>query len=408
MFFLIYFSRSRGINNLNMKAESLPKEDLWKIRWLQEKRSHPLWTISLEDTPPKKDTLNRVKAYSESYQSLIKEESKLVRENQSYDKKWYEQEKASLGMMKELEMLEVYSWQEISINWNSIWECRKGVGGFMNVLEFTTLIWLGSLAAGFLGSLTGLGGGVVIVPLLALGFGVDIRYAIGASLVSVIATSSGAAAAYVKEGFSNIRIGMFLEMATTLGALVGAVLASKVSNAAIAVVFGIVLIHSAYLSGRTQRDALGDIPPDPLAQRLRLDASYPTADGLKAYRVRAIPGGFSLMFVAGALSGLLGIGSGAVKVIGMDQIMRIPFKVSTATSNFMIGVTAAASAGVYLNRGYVDPGLAMPVMLGVLVGSLLGARVLLGARTRLLRLIFSALILALGVEMIYHGLTGRL
>jgi uncharacterized membrane protein YfcA len=278
----------------------------------------------------------------------------------------------------------------------------------MNILEFTILIWLGSLAAGFLGSLTGLGGGVVIVPFLTLVLGVDIRYAIGASLVSVIATSSGAAAAYVKEGFSNIRIGMFLEMATTLGALVGAVLAARVSNAAIAVVFGIVLIHSAYLSGRPQHDQLSDIPADPLAQRLRMDASYPTPGGPKAYHVHALPGGFSLMFVAGVLSGLLGIGSGAVKVIGMDQIMRIPFKVSTTTSNFMIGVTAAASAGVYLNRGYIDPGLAMPVMLGVLLGSLLGARILVGAKTRLLRLIFAGVILALGVEMIYNGLTGRL
>jgi uncharacterized membrane protein YfcA len=278
----------------------------------------------------------------------------------------------------------------------------------MTILELTIFIWLGSLVAGFLGSLTGLGGGVVIVPLLALVFGVDIRYAIGASLISVIATSSGAAAAYVKEGFSNIRIGMFLEMATTLGALAGAVLASKVSNAVIAVIFGIVLIHSAYLSGRTQRASISDIPPDPLAQRLRLDASYPTPKGPKAYRVHAIPGGFGVMFAAGALSGLLGIGSGAVKVIGMDQVMRIPFKVSTTTSNFMIGVTAAASAGVYLNRGYIDPGLAMPVMLGVLFGSLLGARLLAGAKTRVLRLIFAAVILVLGIEMIYKGLTGSL
>jgi uncharacterized membrane protein YfcA len=278
----------------------------------------------------------------------------------------------------------------------------------MNIFEFTILIWLGSLFAGFLGSLTGLGGGVVIVPFLTLALGVDIRYAIGASLVSVIATSSGAAAAYVKEGFSNIRIGMFLEVATTLGALVGAVLASMVPNAAIAIVFGIVLIHSAYLSGRTQRDSISDDPPDPLAQRLRMDGSYPTAKGPKAYHVRAIPGGFSVMFVAGTLSGLLGIGSGAVKVIGMDQVMRIPFKVSTTTSNFMIGVTAAASAGVYLNRGYIDPGLTMPVMLGVLLGSLLGARLLAGTKTRVLRLVFAAVILVLGVEMIYKGLTGRL
>jgi uncharacterized membrane protein YfcA len=278
----------------------------------------------------------------------------------------------------------------------------------MNVLEFTILIWLGSLTAGFLGSLTGLGGGVVIVPFLALVFGVDIRYAIGASLVSVIATSSGAAAAYVREGFSNIRIGMFLEMATTLGALVGAALAAWISTAAISVIFGLVLIYSAYLSSRTPGEPISEGFPDPLALRLRMDASYPSLKGPKAYHVRAIPGGFSVMFVAGALSGLLGIGSGAVKVIGMDQIMRIPFKVSTTTSNFMIGVTAAASAGIYLNRGYIDPGLAMPVMLGVLLGSLLGARVLTGAKTRWLRLVFGGVIVALGVEMLYNGLTGRL
>ena len=236
----------------------------------------------------------------------------------------------------------------------------------------------------------------------------DIRYAIGASLVSVIATSSGAAAAYVKEGFCNIRIGMFLEMATTMGALLGAFLTAKISTAAIAVIFGMVLIYSAYLSGRRQRDSIPGESPDPLAAKLRMDSSYPTSEGPKGYHVYAIPGGFGVMFVAGALSGLLGIGSGAVKVIGMDQVMRIPFKVSTATSNFMIGVTAAASAGVYLNRGYIDPGLAMPIMLGVLLGSLMGTRVLIGAKTRLLRMIFAGVIIVLGIEMIYNGLTGRL
>jgi uncharacterized membrane protein YfcA len=278
----------------------------------------------------------------------------------------------------------------------------------MNVLDFTILIWLGSLIAGFLGSLTGLGGGVVIVPLLTLVFGVDIRYAIGASLVSVIATSSGAAAAYVKEGFSNIRIGMFLEVATTLGALVGAALAAKIPTAAIAVIFGVVLIYSAYLSNRFRIDQVKDEKPDSLAKRLRMDASYPTPKGPRAYHVHAIPAGFSLMFVAGTLSGLLGIGSGAVKVLAMDQAMRIPFKVSTTTSNFMIGVTAAAGAGVYLSWGYIDPGLAMPVVLGVLPGSLVGARLLFGAKTRLLRMIFGGVVLALGIEMIYNGLTGRL
>lgn len=270
------------------------------------------------------------------------------------------------------------------------------------------LVALGSLGAGFLGSLTGLGGGVVLVPLLTLVFGVDIRYAIGASLISVIATSSGAAAAYVKEGYSNIRIGMFLEMATAFGALVGASVATRVSTAAIAVIFGVVLLYSAYLSTRPRREHQTDSQPDPLATLLKMDASYPTPDGPHPYHVHAVPAGFSLMFVAGALSGLLGIGSGAVKVLAMDQAMHIPFKVSTTTSNFMIGVTAAASAGVYLSRGYIDPGLAMPVMLGVLVGSLLGARILIRTQTRLLRMIFGLIIVVLAIEMIYNGLTGRL
>ena len=278
----------------------------------------------------------------------------------------------------------------------------------MSISELTLAIWVGSLAAGFLGALTGLGGGVVIVPLLTLAFGADIRYAIGASLVSVIATSSGAAAAYVKEGYTNIRIGMFLEIATTFGALVGAFAAARVPSGAIAIIFGLFLAFSVYQTSRPQHDLAGDGEPDRLASRLRMDSSYPTPEGARAYHVRRVPVGFSLMFVAGGLSGLLGIGSGALKVLAMDQAMRIPFKVSTTTSNFMIGVTAAASAGVYLSRGYIDPGLAMPVMLGVLAGSLAGARVLMRAPTLLLRRVFSVVILAVGIEMIYNGITGRL
>ncbi|HLK57509.1 MAG TPA: sulfite exporter TauE/SafE family protein [Chthonomonadaceae bacterium] len=277
----------------------------------------------------------------------------------------------------------------------------------MHILVFTLLVGLASFLAGLLGALTGLGGGVVIVPLLTLAFHVDIRYAAGASLISVIATSSGAAAAYVREGYSNIRIGMFLEIATTFGALVGAWLAARVANNAIAIIFGLVLIYSAYLSSKHKEERRDDLPPDPLAARLRLDGSYPTPEGPQSYHVRNVPGGFSLMFAAGVLSGLLGIGSGAVKVLAMDQIMRIPFKVSTTTSNFMIGVTAAASAGIYLGRGYIDPGLAMPVMLGVLSGSLLGARILVRAQVKPLRVLFSLVILALAVEMIYNGLTRR-
>ncbi len=278
----------------------------------------------------------------------------------------------------------------------------------MSVLLFTALVLFGSFLAGFLGALTGLGGGVVIVPLLALVFHVDMRYAIGASLVSVIATSSGAAAAYVREGYSNLRIGMFLEIATTLGAIAGALIAAHVSTATIAIVFGLVLIYSAYLSIHPQ-----PVPPvnesqDALSRFLRLDSSYPSGGGLQRYTVHRIPLGFGLMFSAGTLSGLLGIGSGAVKVLAMDQAMRIPFKVSTTTSNFMIGVTAAASAGIYLARGYIDPGLAMPVVLGALAGSMLGARVLPKARTKVLRYVFGAVILVLGFEMIFNGFTGRI
>jgi uncharacterized membrane protein YfcA len=278
----------------------------------------------------------------------------------------------------------------------------------MNTLELSLLIWAGALLAGLLGALTGLGGGVVIVPLLALVFGVDIRYAAGASLLAVIATSSGAAAAYVREGYSNIRIGMFLEIATTLGALVGAYLAAQVSTGAIAVVFGLVLLVSAYLSLRPKRSASDDVRPDGLAARLRMDSRYPTPQGLTEYHVRNVPGGFGLMFVAGALSGLLGIGSGALKVLALDQVMRLPFKVSTTTSNFMIGVTAAASAGVYLSRGYIDPGLAMPVVLGVLLGAVVGTRVLERARSRILRIVFSGVIVVLALEMMFNGFTGRL
>jgi uncharacterized membrane protein YfcA len=277
----------------------------------------------------------------------------------------------------------------------------------MNILELTALLGLGSLGAGFLGALTGLGGGVVIVPLLTLGFGVDIRYAVGASLISVIATSSGAAAAYVRDGYSNIRVGMFLEIATTIGALAGAFLAARLSTSAIAVIFGAVLFPSAYLSLHRRRPGSGTVRTDPLAARLKMAGRFPEGDSWRSYQVRAVSAGFSLMFVAGALSGLLGIGSGAVKVLAMDRAMGMPFKASTATSNFMIGVTAAASAGVYLNRGYIDPGLAMPVMLGVLLGSMAGAHHLVQARSDRLRLVFAIIILLLATEMIYNGLSGR-
>jgi uncharacterized membrane protein YfcA len=278
----------------------------------------------------------------------------------------------------------------------------------MNSLEFTGLIFAGSLLAGFLGALTGLGGGVVIVPLLAVIFHVDIHYAIGAALVSVIATSSGAASAYVREGYSNIRVGMFLEMATTTGALVGASLVLYLHASVIEVIFGLVLIYSAVVSFHEGSPSKQDQGPDRIATWLRMDSTYPTSTGLQSYHVRGVPTGFLLMVVAGVLSGLLGIGSGAVKVLAMDKAMKLPFKVSTTTSNFMIGVTAAAGAGIYLSRGYIDPGLAMPVMLGVLAGSLTGARVLASAKVRVLRIVFAVVIGALAIEMIYSGLASKI
>jgi uncharacterized protein len=277
-----------------------------------------------------------------------------------------------------------------------------------STLEFTLLIAAGSFLAGLLGSLTGLGGGVIIVPLLTLAFGVDIRYAIGASLVSVIATSSGAAAAFLKEGFSNIRVGMFLEVATTVGALSGAFLATRIPTSAIAIIFGVVLLYSAWTSIAPLPEVPVDETEGRFAHLLKLDGTYPTPEGVRAYHVRGVPLGFGLMYVAGAISGLLGIGSGAVKVLAMDRAMHIPFKVSTTTSNFMIGVTAAASAGIYLRRGYLDPGLAMPVMLGVLLGALVGARILPEAKVRTLRWVFSVAIAAVAIEMIARGVKGKL
>jgi hypothetical protein len=278
----------------------------------------------------------------------------------------------------------------------------------VSVLLFSLAVFGTSLLAGFLGSMTGLGGGVVIIPVLCLLFKVDIHYALGASLVSVIATSSGAAAAYVREGYSNIRIGMFLEVATTFGALLGAYLTAKVTGNSIGVIFGLVLMYSAWASLHKLNDVPQVRAPDPLALRLNLKGSYPDNGAEHDYVACHVPAAFGIMFGAGTLSGLLGIGSGAVKVLAMDYAMKLPFKVSTTTSNFMIGVTAAASAGIYLSRGYVLPSLAMPVMLGVLVGSLVGARVLARTEVKTIRLGFAAVIVALGAEMIFNGVTGRL
>lgn len=278
----------------------------------------------------------------------------------------------------------------------------------MTITLLALLLAAGSFGAGLLGALTGLGGGLVVVPMMTIVFHVDLRYAIGASLVSVIATSSGAAAAYVREGFTNVRVGIFLEVATTIGALTGASVAGFIPTAALAVLFGLVLLYTAIRSMQTHEEHLVDLPSDPLALRLRLNSTYPTPEGTRSYSVQGVKGGFALMFVAGVLSALLGIGSGIVKVLAMDRTMKLPFKVSTTTSNFMIGVTAAASAGVYLHRGYIEPVLAFPVMLGVLGGALLGARILATAQTIWLRRIFTAVVVILAVEMLYKGIRGAL
>ena len=281
-------------------------------------------------------------------------------------------------------------------------------GGRLSLLVCSGVLFVTSVLAGLLGALTGLGGGVVIVPVLTLLFKVDIRYAIGASLVSVIATSSGAAIAYVREGLSNIRIGMFLEIATTLGALLGAYLTAKISSHWIAIVFGAVLLYSAFASLRKKSEKTATEEQNRLAKQLELTGAYPGPDGVETYTAQRVPLGFGVMFGAGTLSGLLGIGSGAVKVLAMDQAMRLPFKVSTTTSNFMIGVTAAASAGIYLSRGYIDPTIAMPVMLGVLAGSLIGTHILVKAKVNTLKSLFALVIVVLGCEMIYNGIRGTI
>ncbi|SKB60162.1 hypothetical protein SAMN05660841_01410 [Sphingobacterium nematocida] len=273
----------------------------------------------------------------------------------------------------------------------------------MTILTFTIILFLGTFIAGLLGSLTGLGGGVVVIPLLTLLFHVDIRYAIGAALLASIATSSGAATAYVKEGITNIRLGMFLEIATTVGAVIGAMIAIYMPTNTIAIIFGIVLIFSAIMTVRKKNEYAHE-GGSMLAEKLKLNSTYPV-DGQKIpYKLTNVVGGFSLMGVAGVLSGLLGIGSGSLKVLAMDSMMKIPFKVSTTTSNFMIGVTAAASAVVYLQRGYMEPGIAFPVILGVLCGAITGSKLLKKMNPKTLRLIFAVAITLVALQMIFNGI----
>ena len=276
----------------------------------------------------------------------------------------------------------------------------------MSPLEFALALFGVSLAAGFFGSLVGLGGGIIVVPALTLLFGVDIRYAIGASIVSVIGTSSGAAAAFVRQHLTNLRVAMFLELGTTAGAVCGAYLAGLLHGRWLYLIFGLVLAQSVFGMLRRMTVPAGPVPPDRWADQLQLHGSYfDEARGREvSYRVTNTTLGLVLMWLAGLFSGLLGLGSGTLKVSAMDVAMRMPIKISTATSNLMIGVTAAASAGIYFLRGDIDPIVAAPVALGVVAGAVAGSRVLGRTRSRVLRLVFLAVLLFVSAQMIWKGL----
>jgi uncharacterized protein len=276
----------------------------------------------------------------------------------------------------------------------------------LSILAFSALLFIFSILAGFLGALTGLGGGVVVIPVLVLLFDVNIHYAMGASLISVIATSSGTAAAYLREGYTNLRIGMFLESAAVIGALIGALLIAIISKVVLTILFSFILFFSAYLTLKRRESTEQHTTSHPWATTLKLDGHYPQNNEIKFYYVQHVPAAFIIMGIAGLISGLLGIGSGTLKVLAMDQALRLPYKVATTTSNFMIGITAAVSVGIYFSHGYIVPSLVFPVMLGVILGSYLGAKILMKIHTRILRMLFSLVICFIGIQMLYKALTG--
>ena len=278
----------------------------------------------------------------------------------------------------------------------------------MSPLDFTLVTLAVSIVAGFFGSLLGLGGGMIVTPVLTLALGVDIRYAIGASIVSVIATSSGAAAAYVRQHKTNIRVAMFLETGTTLGAITGAWLSTRIDPQWLYLIFGIILAASSIAMFRRRQEADGPVPPDATADRLRMHGEFfdESIQRTVAYRVSGSRPALGLMYIAGILSGLLGIGSGSLKVPAMDLSMRLPLKVSTATSNFMIGVTAAASAGVYFLRGDIVPFIAAPVVAGVLIGATIGSRLMGRIDNRVLRMVFVVVLMIVSIQMILKGVRG--
>lgn len=268
-------------------------------------------------------------------------------------------------------------------------------------------IFGGAVLAGVVGSLVGLGGGVLLVPMLTLAFGLPIQYAIGTSIVAVIATSSGSAAAYVRDHLTNMRVGLFLEMATTIGAISGAFLAGFLVPNLLFVIFGVVLLIAAVpLVFKIGEELPKGVQDDRWAKWLHLSSSYPDRRlGREvSYQVTRTPIGLAMMYAAGVLSGLLGIGSGTFKVIAMDTVMRLPMKVSTTTSNFMIGVTAAASAGIYFSRGDIPPLIAAPVALGVLAGAFIGSRLLTRLSNKTLRLIFLPVLMIIAIQMVMRGL----
>ena len=276
----------------------------------------------------------------------------------------------------------------------------------MLVLEFILLMFFFSIFAGIFGSIVGLGGGIVVIPVLTILFGVDIHFAIGASIVAIIGTSSGAASTYVRDKITNLRVGMFLELASASGAIVGAGIAAYTNSAALELVFGGILLISLVPMVMKIGE---DVPKSPelkgLSKRLGLKGSYTETNGSQIdYNATRPVEGLAGTAVAGVLSGLLGIGGGAFKVLSMDIAMKLPLKVSTTTSNFMIGVTAAASAGIYFTRGDVDPLIVAPVALGILIGAAIGARVLLRSRNVTVRKVFTGVLAVAAVEMILRAL----
>ncbi|GEN73803.1 MULTISPECIES: sulfite exporter TauE/SafE family protein [Chryseobacterium] len=266
------------------------------------------------------------------------------------------------------------------------------------------ILFLGAVSAGLLGSLTGLGGGVIIIPLLTLGFGVPMHYAIGASLISVIGTSSGAAVAFVKEGFTNMRIGMFLEIGTTAGAIIGALVSGMLNPNTIGIIFASILLLTVIINLKGKPDHQEPLIKGSLEEKLKLYGTFPDKGVLKSYSARNTVSGFLMMLFAGAMSGLLGIGSGALKVLAMDNMMKLPFKVSTTTSNFMIGVTAVASALIYFQRGEIIPVIVAPVLIGVVVGSFIGSKTLMVSKTKKLKVFFAIVITILSIYMMYNGI----